>query len=64
MILFAIHGPLRFPFIAISGGTFYGRLFAVVLFIFTATALSILGNMLYKWLVKRFDFSFKRKVRK
>jgi peptidoglycan/LPS O-acetylase OafA/YrhL len=55
MILFVIHGPLRGPFIAISGGTFYGRLLGATLFLLAATALSILGNMLYRWLVKRFD---------
>ncbi|MDR2972241.1 MAG: acyltransferase [Bacteroidales bacterium] len=63
MILFAIHGPLRRLFIAVSGETFYGRLLALVLLIFTATALSIIGNKLYKWLIKRFDISFKRKTK-
>jgi len=62
MILFAIHGPLRPQFIAISGETFYGRLLGATLFIITVTILSILGNLLYKWLIKRFDFSLKRKI--
>ena len=61
MILFAIHGPLRPQFITISGETFYEQLFAATLFLLAATVLSILGNMLYKWLVKRFDFSLKRR---
>ena len=62
MILFAIHGPLRFRFFAISGDTFYSKLFAFVLFVITVTVVSILGNMLYKWLLKRIDsFSFKSK---
>jgi len=56
MILFAIHGPLRYPFIAMSGDTFWGRLLSATLFLLAVTALSILGNMLYKWLVKRFYF--------
>jgi hypothetical protein len=63
MILFVIHGPLRPPFIAISGKTFGIKLLSAILFLLAATALSILGNMLYKWLVKRFDISFKRKTK-
>ena len=57
MILFAIHGPLRQPFITITDNTFYGKLFAALLFFLAATALSILGNMLYKWLIKKCKFS-------
>jgi len=63
MVLFVIHGPLRPPFIAVSGETFWGRLLGATLFLLAATALSILGNMMYKWLVKRFDISFKRKFK-
>jgi len=54
MVLFVIHGPLRSPFIAISGTTFYGRLLGVALFLIAVTALSIIGNKLYQWLVKIF----------
>lgn len=55
MILFVIHGPLRNPFIAISGETFWGRLLGATLFLLAVTSLSILGNVLYKWLVNRFQ---------
>jgi len=54
MMLFVIHGPLRNPFIAISETTFYGRLFGAALFLIAATAFSITGNILYKWLIKIF----------
>jgi len=51
MVLFVIHGPLRFPFHEICGHTFYMKLFTAFLFIVVATALSILGNMMYQWMV-------------
>jgi len=55
MILFVIHGPLRNPFITISGETFWERLLGGGLFLIAATALSILGEMMYKWLVKKIN---------
>lgn len=62
MILFVIHGSLRPSFINISGETFYGRIFGAILFLIAATGLSILGNILYKWLVGKFsNITFQRK---
>lgn len=57
MILFAIHGPFRVPFISISGDIFWKRLIGAALFVITVTSLSIPGNMLYKWLIKKIDFT-------
>jgi len=57
MILFVIHGPLRRPFITISGDTFWGKLLGAALFLLAVTALSILGKMLYKWLVEKTKFN-------
>jgi peptidoglycan/LPS O-acetylase OafA/YrhL len=63
MALFAVHGQLRPPFITISGETFWGRLCGSLLFLIAATAISILANMLYKWLTgKIVSISFKRKT--
>jgi peptidoglycan/LPS O-acetylase OafA/YrhL len=56
MILFVIHGELRPRFISICGETFVMRYFSAILFLIAATALSILGAMMYKWMVKRLDF--------
>ena len=53
MVLFVIHGPLRSQFITISGGTSWGKLIGSVLFLVAVTALSILGEMMYKWMVKK-----------
>jgi len=55
MILFVIHGPLRNPFISASSSTFYGQIFAAFLFLIVATALSILGKMLYQWMVNKIN---------
>ena len=64
MIMFVIHGPLRTRFIAISGDAFWGRFLSAVLFLLVVSALSILGNMLYKWLVTKFEKEFlKRKIK-
>jgi len=57
MMLFVIHGPLRVQFITISGDTFWGRLLGAVFFLIAVTALSILGKMLYKWLIEKTKFS-------
>lgn len=55
MILFAIHGFFRPPFITICGDIFWKRLLGAALFLIAVTALSILGNMLYRWLVRKMD---------
>jgi peptidoglycan/LPS O-acetylase OafA/YrhL len=61
MILFVIHGPLRWNFIVISGETFWGKILGAILLLVVATALSILGNMLHEWMVRRLDSTYFKK---
>ena len=55
MIIFVIHGELRPPFLGISGEFWLMRYFCAFLFLLAATALSILGKVLYQWLVNRIE---------
>ena len=62
-IIFAIHGPLRPPFIIIGGDIFWGKLLSAALFLITVTALAIIGNMFYKWMLKKSEVVFSRENR-
>jgi len=53
MVLFVIHGVLRYPFLPISGDIFWRRYLSAILFLIAATAMAILGNMMYNWMVKK-----------